>query len=255
MLVLLLSSLVVLVIGIFLEKRFNNIIINFIKEKDWLELSYLLDFDGDLQFIKRYSNLRVTSYLYFIYVFSGFNNLYLFIITICCYVVYKKDYWLKKRLLKKQLKAIRLEFPIWLRQVQVLLQVNTVAKALEYSLPRAPKLLVNDLKALIIRLKDKPHSVESYTGFLNNYQLPEVTRVMKMFYRYSIVGQKDAYQQLNRFIIYSTKALREERNNNYEDQISLYQWWGILPLFGVTVLFLVIMINYLLEMMMKGGIV
>lgn len=245
---------ILFVIVLYIEVKFSAKIQTMIQEEDWLNLAKMLGFDGVKLMNQRYQKLCNTSYLYFLYIASGFHPYVLVGVSGCVIYRFKKDYWSKKRFLKKQLHKIRFEFPIWLRQMEILLQVNTIMKALEYSIVNAPVILQSDLKELVERLKQNPNQIESYTNFMNNYPFPDINRTMKMFYRYSIIGQKDAYQQLNRLIVLSAKMLREERNNYYSNHLAIYQWWGIVPLFGVTVLFLMIMINYLLQMM-KGGII
>jgi len=169
-------------------------------------------------------------------------------------VSYKWPYWQLVRRYQFQLHRIRIEFPIWIRQVQVLMQTNTVIQAFEKSLSHAPLLLRNDITQLVERLNEAPCDLQSYTLFLQQFPILEVDRVMKMMYRYSIIGQVDATQQLNRVLVATTKLLREERRLAGEQHLSLYQWWGIVPLFALTTLFLGLMMNYLLNMLMKGGI-
>ncbi len=245
------TILIVCIILIFssLKEQITPIIL----ENDYIKLTNLLNIDSEISYKKRYKTLIITISLLIFYPITSFNNLLLMTILLTIIIIYKQDYWKMKAKLNKEVKMIRFEFPIWLRQVQVLMQINTVAKALEISLEKAPIIIKKDLELMVKNLKENPNSIDCYTNFLSSYPLKDITRIMKMLYRYSIVGQKDAYKQLNRQIMTSNKMLRQERNDLYDSNLSVYQWWGIVPLFGVTVLFLIIMISYLLEMM-KGGV-
>ena len=91
-----------------------------------------------------------------------------------------------------------------------------------------------------------------YLHFLKMYHLSEVERAMKLLYRYNTVGKEDAYLQFNRMIQTTTKWLRSERSQRNETRLMAFQWIGMAPLFGVTVLFMAIMFEILMRMFNNG---
>ncbi|TFG83846.1 MAG: hypothetical protein E4G74_00535, partial [Erysipelotrichales bacterium] len=97
---------------------------------------------------------------------------------------------MKSRKLKSQ---IRYQFPIYLRQIQVLLQNNTVVTSIERSLAYAPSLFQEEVAHLAAQLQAKPQDLDPYLDFLSFYELPEIARAMKLLYRYNTVGQADSY--------------------------------------------------------------
>jgi len=165
---------------------------------------------------------------------------------------YESDY-LKLRSKTRRLKSqIRYQFPIYLRQIQVLLQNNTVVTTIDLSQHYAPSLFRAEVAYFVEQLRQRPQDIDPYLDFLSFYQLPEIARAMKLLYRYNTVGQADSYHQLNRMIQSTSKWLREERISRKTNAQAAYQWWGMVPLFGVTLLFLSVMMNILMTMFGKG---
>ena len=167
-------------------------------------------------------------------------------------LVYRWPYMKLVKRFNGSIQRLRYEFPIWLRQLQILLQSNTVAVSMEISIPMAPLMIRAQLHPLISKIRQAPQQIETYTDFLSGYRLMEVTRAMKLLYRYNAVGQADSVRQLNRMITTTGKWLRQQRIQDQESQSAMLQWWGILPLLSVTVVFLVMMMVTITSFMERG---
>ncbi len=157
--------------------------------------------------------------------------------------------WFKLRsAVRKQSDLIRYQFPIYLRQLQILLQNNTVVKAIELSIPQAPRYLRKELTALHERLLSEPGKLLSYTAFMDRLNQPEIQRAMKWLYRFENTGQKDAGRQFSRMIASTSKWLRQERQYAKQKRLMLSQWLGMVPLIGVTLVFVSAMMSVLMSM-------
>lgn len=157
--------------------------------------------------------------------------------------------WIQLRSkVKKQADLIRYQFPIYLRQLQILLQNNTVVKAIELSIPQAPSYLRRELNALHQRLMSEPGRLGSYTAFMSHLDQSEIQRAMKWLYRFENTGQKDASRQFNRMIASTSKWLRQERQYAKQKRLMISQWLGMIPLIGVTMVFLSTMMSVLMTM-------
>ncbi len=157
--------------------------------------------------------------------------------------------WFKIRAaVKQQTDLIRYQFPIYLRQLQILIQNNTVVKAIELSIPQAPPYLRTELTALHHRLLSDPQKLSSYTAFMKHVDQNEIERAMKWLYRFENTGQKDAGRQFNRMIASTSKWLRQERQYAKQKRLMLSQWLGMVPLIGVTLVFLSAMMSVLMTM-------
>jgi len=157
--------------------------------------------------------------------------------------------WFKIRAaVKRQTDLIRYQFPIYLRQLQILMQNNTVVRAIELSIPQAPPYLRTELAALHQRLLSEPQKLSSYTSFMDRIDQNEIERAMKWLYRFENTGQKDAGRQFNRMIASTSKWLRQERQYAKQKRLMLSQWLGMVPLIGVTLVFLSAMMSVLMTM-------
>ncbi len=167
-------------------------------------------------------------------------------------LVYRWPHLKLKKKFNGSIQHLKYEFPIWLRQLQILLQSNTVAVSMEISIPMAPAMIRGQLGELIKQIRQEPQKITTYTDFLSGYRLMEVTRAMKLLYRYNAVGQADSVRQLNRMITTTGKWLRQQRISDQSSQSALFQWWGILPLLSVTIVFLVMMMVTITSFMERG---
>ncbi|MEG0265256.1 MAG: hypothetical protein RR641_04715 [Erysipelotrichaceae bacterium] len=208
--------------------------------------------DSNAYMLKRVMKARYVLLGLVIWPLLDFDIRYLLIITMLSVFVLKKDYFKLKKTQKQQLKQLRFQFPIWLRQLQILIQTNTVSTSLLLSKENAPSLIKDDLDILIKELKEDAIHLQPYLNFLKRFRLSEIERAMKLLYRYNSVGKEDAYFQFNRMIQSTTKWLRSERYERADSKMMLYQWWGMLPLFGVTVLFMAVMFEIIIDLFGKG---
>lgn len=225
----------------------------FFLEKDLKIFATIIEGLDEKQFFeKRYKQLKSVLVFLLFWPILNFNTNYLILILLLSFVIYKAAYWKVKRQMKAIFDQVRFQFPIWLRQIQILLQNNTVVTALELSYDNAPILFRKQMKLMIDELIKDPQNLKAYTDFLSEFQVPEISRAMKLLHRYNVVGQEDSYRQFNRMIQTTSKWLRSERLRHKNDSLLVYQWWGMMPLFGMTFVFLAIMINIIGSLFGKG---
>ena len=162
--------------------------------------------------------------------------------------LYQRPLWRLKAQAKSKVAMIRYQFPIYLRQLQILLQNNTVVKAIELSIAEAPLYLRKDLGLLHERLIVDPVKLSHYTEFMAYTGIVEIERAMKWLYRFEHSGQADAGRQFNRMIASTSKWLRQERQTAKQRRLLVSQWLGMVPLIGVTLVFLSVMMNVLMSL-------
>jgi hypothetical protein len=71
---------------------------------------------------------------------------------------------------------------------------------------------------------------------------------MKWLYRFENSGHADAGRQFNRMIASTAKWLRQERQHAKQHRLLVSQWLGMVPLIGVTLVFLSVMMNVLMSL-------
>lgn len=198
--------------------------------------------------LKRIKKSKIVFILLLFWEQANFSLFYFTMIFGLFYFFFKKDYIKLQRIQTKKSNLMKFQFPIWLRQLQILLQTNTVSQSLTLSLKHAPLLIQDDLKKLIEEINKDAIDITPYLNFLKNYRLTEIERAMKLLYRYNMIGKEDSYLQFNRMIQTTTKWLRTERKNHHKDSLAIYEWFSMIPLIGVTFLFLAIMCEVIMNM-------
>jgi hypothetical protein len=201
---------------------------------------------------KRYHVLRIYRFglVFGMFVDSYVNFIMVFIVGLIAlyqWPAYRITYQAAQRVA-----LVRYQFPIYLRQLQVLLQNNTVVKTIELSLDFVPKVLADDITKLYNDIKEEPLELKHYLNCMKQYDLPEIHRAMKWLYRYQSIGYQDAYRQFNRMIVSTSKWLRKSRQEQRQQNVMLVQWLGMMPLFGVTLVFISAMMSVALSLFERG---
>ncbi|NLY63261.1 MAG: hypothetical protein GX074_05335 [Erysipelothrix sp.] len=237
----------------FFENSINYIFINYIYESDLKDLLFLLADQDFRQFQE--SRYKKSSRLLIMLLITPLLDFNLYLISIIIFLSiyeYMRPYLSLKNAYKQRIAELRFQFPIWLRQVQILLYNNNVLNAMDLSLVDAPKVMALDLVILLDSLKTNPNDIGAFSSFMSNYKIQEIERAMKLLYRSYVVDQKDANLQLERMIASTTKWMRDERLERNTNYLSKFEWVGIIPLFGVTIIFLVMMASLINSLFGKG---
>lgn len=236
----------ILVLIFAFQKQIDPLFVPLLKEED---LNQFISEDIDEFVLKRIRKSKIVLILLLFWERFELSVLYLFIVLALFFFLLKKDYISLKQKRVKQINLLKFQFPIWLRQLQMLLQTNTVSQSLKLSYSHAPELIKNDLSRLIQEIDQDALNITPYLNFLKSYRLNEIERAMKLLYRYNTIGKEDAYLQFNRMIQTTTKWLRSERKSHHQNTLTLYEWISMFPLVGVTVLFLAIMCEVIINML------
>lgn len=203
-------------------------------------------------FIKRYKRVQFVRYLLLSVVLIKESIFVLCFTLFLCVCVYLLPTFILERKALNKVRSVRYHFPIYLRQIQVLLQNNTVVKSIELSLEYVPDVLKHDIEKLNDKIKIDPTNMSHYVDCMKQYNLIEIQRSMKWLYRYQNFGYKDAYSQFNRMLVSTSKWLRQSRVENKKDSIQVYQWMGMLPLIGVTFVFISAMMSVVISLFERG---
>ncbi len=244
------AFIVILLIILLLEKSLKSFMLSYAYEDDIHILVSPDDFENFQE--KRYHNASRVLLLLLVLPFLDFNKVLFILICFVSFYEYKRSYLKLKTDFKNELSLIRYQFPIWLRQIQILLYSNNVLNALILSMDSAPLIIKEELNKLVSSLQERPNDLSAFTNFMSDYKISEVDRAMKLLYRTYLIDQEDTSKQLNRMVASTTKWIRFERQEKQKSSLKVYEWIGIIPLFGVTLVFLVIMASLLNNLGGKG---
>ena len=203
---------IIVIIFVLILYKFNLVfkVLNYFKEKDVAFYLNLLNIDRQEFHRIRSKNIQLLTLTLLFWPLLNYSIVFLFFLILMLTLSYKLPYLNLKKKYQNNLKALVYYFPIWLRQLQILMQNNTVYQALNISLNQAPVLFQPEIKILINKLSDNPLSYQAYEDFFGFYQVREIKKVMRLLYRYQTVGQKEAYLQLQRIILTTSNILSEK---------------------------------------------
>lgn len=246
-----LFAILLLIIWVFFDEKIFEL--SKLKSERFRKNELILNLECDEQWFKsRYKRVKFIRYLLLIVLFTKDNIIVVSIIFIICLITYLFPSIILERKAYHKIKSVRYHFPIYLRQIQVLLQNNTVVKSIELSLEYVPDVLKHDIERLNEKIKVDPSNMDHYIDCMKHYNLIEIQRSMKWLYRYQNFGYKDAYSQFNRMLVSTSKWLRQARLENKKDSIQVYQWMGMLPLIGVTFVFISAMMSIVISLFERG---
>lgn len=97
-------------------------------------------------------------------------------------------------------KHLYLCLPQWLMELALLLQNNNVQVALARSAEGTPVVLREELTGLTERISRAPERLDSYTGFCEEFDIPEAASCMKMLYAFSENGSGNMQMQIGRLV-------------------------------------------------------
>lgn len=118
------------------------------------------------------------------------------------------------------MKEIQRTFPDWIRGLIIHLQTNNVHVALKNSLPTAPAVLKPEIESLLVRIEEQPNSIEPYTHFLENYDLPELKSAVHFLYALSEFGTNDMLAQLNYLVEQNSELQKNAERIQNEDALA-----------------------------------
>ena len=128
---------------------------------------------------------------------------------------------------------IEIQFPRWLMNVALYVQSNSVQVALYKSIPTAPLVLQPELIKLNNAIRDNPTSIDPYLNFMSQFDLPDITASMKMFYSIASGTGSDVQQQVNEIIERNNTLLdKTEKINNDNNLAKMYAMFLLPQLTG-----------------------
>lgn len=208
----------------------------YFEEKNCARLLRILNRDHHEFRRQRLGLIMITLILAFV---VALKNKYISILIV--FAAFKYPYLKINKEVKRLSEKVTYEFPIWLRQIQCLLQSNTVMNSMEESIERSPELMKSYLEDLVPKLKEDPSNYEYYQRFMESYDIWGIQNAMQHLYRYNFVNQSEAYQQLMILNESTTTWLKDGRAKKYKSYIDSHTYLAFLPMLSVTFLFFVLM--------------
>lgn len=148
-------------------------------------------------------------------------------------------------------RIVEREYPYWLLSVGLKMQVESVYQAMKKSAEGKRGVFVLELKRLLQGIYEKPASVQPYTDFFRELQMPQVQTGMKILYSVQQNGYEDSKRQLDFLISQNNELMDCAEKNRFENQTAGLGLLKHLPMLAACVKLMTDLIN-LLIMTMSG---
>ncbi len=221
-------------------------LVAYLCESDLKTLCQILDKDIRVIKKKRYH------YLYLVPPLILVPNIFKCILGMGVLYLYLREYRSLKVEFIKLKNQIHYEFPMWMRSIQCHLQNSTVVSAIQSSHKTAPTLIQYHLEDLIWKLSYKPDDLQTFEGFMSEYENVDIRKMMKVLYRYTVMSKDEGSKHLDRMIQSTSQWMAHSRTLKQTEKLDVYSILGIIPVFVVSVFF-ILMMGLMMLVMFEGG--
>ena len=170
-------------------------------------------------FEKRIRDAIIAMALFTLIFWTRMSYIYVIVIIIIGYLVFKSQYASLKSYYKKNLNSINLLLPYYLKSLEILIQHYTVPVAIAKSIDSAPDIFKPGLRRLVARIEDGDSSVEPYMDFAKEYPVRDSMRMMRLLYRLSLGAQENKQEQLLAFGRTVSSLQNKSREYKYKERL------------------------------------
>ena len=174
--------------------------------------------------------------------------LYLIVILVISFLVFKMRYFSLKTYYKKNLHQINLMLPYYLKSLEILIQHYTVPVALSRSINTAPEIFKSGLQKLVYRIDSGDSSVDPYMDFAKEYPVRDSMRMMRLLYRLSLGSNENKQEQLMMFSRTVSSLQNKSREQRYKERLEKMENKTMTMLFatGGGILFFMLLTMYMM---------
>lgn len=220
-----------------------------LREEDYnflLFAKYGDDLDCDELYKKRISSSLLTGFIVLALLISNFSLVYLIVVLVITFIVFKIPYFQLKSYYKKHLHEIDLLLPYYLKSLEILIQHYTVPVALGKSISDAPEIFRPGLRKIIEEINAGDSTIDPYMEFANTYPVRDSMRMMRLLYRLGIGSQERKHERLMMFSKSVSSLQNKAREVKYQERLDYMENQTMIMLvvtgFGVMLIIVVSML-------------
>ena len=225
---------------------------HFLMEDDYkfyLNVRYngeISDEDCETLFSMRVRDGLIAMAALFIFFLRNMSFLYVIVILVVSFLVFKQKYFTLKSYYKRNLHQINLMLPYYLKSLEILIQHYTVPVALSRSINTAPEIFKSGLQKLVYRIDSGDSSVEPYMDFAKEYPVRDSMRMMRLLYRLSLGSNENKQEQLMMFARTVSTLQNKSREQRYKERLEKMENKTMMMLFatGGGILFFMLLTMY-----------
>lgn len=119
------------------------------------------------------------------------------------------------------IREINKAFPVWIRNLVLLLQTNNVGMSIQKSLITCPPVMKPHVEKLLSEIDKNPTSSEPFENFCSEYDLPDIKTTTSFLYYLSNFGSDEMLGQLDYIIKQNTYLTISEEKIRNSDSLSM----------------------------------
>lgn len=136
----------------------------------------------------------------------------------------------KKAAMRRCEREFKKAFPIWLRELALLLQRKPVSAAIVESISTAPTILQFPLRKMEKQFETDLVSIQPYQDFASEFELPEISSAMKLLYAMNSAGREDMMGQIHALLERNAKLQEKSEELQEKDAIAISGFLVVLPM-------------------------
>lgn len=164
---------------------------------------------------------------YYYYVRNIVGSVAFVLLALFVLVYNRQRFKQNKRRVKK---ALEIEFPVWLRDVVLNLQNDTIVNAIESSKKRVSPIMAYYIDKFMDDISKNPTGIQPFNDFLGEFDLPDVKSSMKILYSMQEIKKERRIDQTNSLIARNQELLAKSDRLKNEDELLGINLLGYIPL-------------------------
>lgn len=145
-------------------------------------------------------------------------------------ILWRQPYRSKKAAIKRCERELQKAFPVWLRELALILQRKPVSAAIIESIPTAPYILQIPLREMEKKFETDLVSIKPYQEFAGEFELPEISSAMKLLYAMNSAGREDMLGQIYALLERNSKLQEKSEELQERDRIAVSGFLVALPM-------------------------
>lgn len=145
-------------------------------------------------------------------------------------ILWRQPYRSKRAAAKRCERELKKAFPIWLRELALVLQRKPVSAAIIESISTAPSILQLPLQKMEKQFEEDLISIKPYQEFVSEFEVPEISSAMKLLYAMNATGREDMMGQINALLERNAKLQEKSEELQEKDHIAICGFLVALPM-------------------------
>lgn len=185
--------------------------------------------------------------LYLYYIKLKTYSYLVFIVALIVAIIRKLDFINKKKTLDNYFK---INFPLWIREISLLVGNLTVLNAIEESINNQEKPMKNEIRRLLINALKNPTSIKPYNDFLDVYKVDNAKSSMRILFSLNGTDNQNVKERLALLSERNQEDLAKSESIKNKNSMFLIDMIAFVPtiLFTMqTIISMAVMFKYVIE--------